>query len=231
MPTVSVLLTSYNKPAMLAQAIDSVLLQTYQDFELLILEDNSPNPEVLKTVARYWDHPKVVVYKSNVTEEERPLRVRYAVLANVGLRIAHGKYITYLCDDDLYCPTRLERMVERLDKGDCEVVYGSQRCLHLKDGEWIELATRQAEKVLDKASMVVDHSSVMHTMKVGREVGGWVEHPRWWGLADAVFWDRLTEAGHLFYPIPEVLDVHRYHSGSVSEMLVREKPVTLSGAA
>jgi spore maturation protein CgeD len=204
---------------MLVEAIESVLNQTYQDFELLLMEDNSPNPEVLQTVARYWHHPKVVVYKSNVSEEERPNKVRYAVQANVGLRLAKGKYITYLCDDDFYYPKRFEWMVARLEKGDCQVVYGTQRCLRMEKGEWAEIAMRPAKEVLSKASLVVDHSSVMHTLKAGREVGGWVEHPRYWHMADAIFWDRLTEAGHLFHPIPEVCDAHRFHEGSVNEMV------------
>lgn len=229
-PKVSCLLTSYQKPKMLAEAIESVLQQTYQDFELLILEDNSPDPGVLETVSRYWAHPKVVVYKSNVTMEERPKKVRYAVMANVGLRIAKGEYVTYLCDDDLYYPTRLELMVERLSRGDCQVVYGTQRLLRVEDGEWAEIGRREAKDVLQKASLVVDHSSVMHSMKAGREVGGWVEHPRYWTMADAVFWDRLTNAGFWFYPVPEVTDAHRFHLGSVNEKMVRGESVNDSGA-
>lgn len=214
MPRVSVLLTSYNKPDMLAEAIDSVLNQTYQDFELLILEDNSPDSGVLETLRRYWADPRVVVFKSNVTPEERPKRVRYAVMANVGLKIARGEYITYLCDDDLYLPHRLERMVERLDRGGCQVVYGGQQLV--REGK--PAGTREVGGVLTDAACRVDHSSVMHTAAVAHQVGGWDEEADW-RTADAAFWSRLNRAGHLFHPINEVLDVHRYHTGSVSHRL------------
>lgn len=213
-PRVSVLLTSYNRPAMLAEAVESVLAQTYQDFELIILDDNSsPDSAVPAVLARYWGHPQVVLYKSGVRPEERAAKVRYAVLANVGLTLARGRYVTYLCDDDLYLPYRLEVMAARLDAGDCQVVYGSQRAE--RDGNLVML--RPASGVLAKASMVVDHSSVMHTLAAGLAVGGWDEDPAHWRHADAVFWDRLTSAGHLFHPVPEVTDVHRFHAGSVSE--------------
>lgn len=213
MPRVSVLLTSYNRAGMLTEAIESVLAQTFQDFELIVLDDNSSDPAQWDVIDGYRD--RIVLFKSDVRPAERPERVRYAVLANIGLALARGEYVTYLCDDDWYLPRRLEVMVSRLDEGDCQVVYGSQRVV--RDGA--DQFTRPATHVLPKASMVVDHSSVMHTRQAGLDVGGWDEDRANWRSADATFWDRLTGQGHWFYPAGdgEVLDVHRYHAGSVSE--------------
>ena len=213
MPRVSVLLTTYNRPGMLREAIESVLAQTYTDYELIILDDNSSDPEQWEVLAEYRD--RAIVYKSDVTPAQRPEKVRYAVLANIGLRLARGEYITYLCDDDLYLPHRLEVMAARLDQGDCQVVYGAQRCD--RDGQPVMI--RPATAKLAKASMVVDHSSVMHTAEAASAVGGWDEDRKHWRSADAAFWDRLTAAGHWFCPAGggDVLDVHRFHAGSVSE--------------
>ena len=211
MPRVSVLLTTYNRPGMLREAIQSVLAQTYEDYELIVLDDNSSHPGQRDVLWEYRD--RIVLYKSDVTAEERPERVRYAVLANTGLALARGEYVSYLCDDDLYLPNRLQAMVSRLDQGDCQVVYGSQRVL--RGGE--EQFTRYATAILPKASMVVDHSSVMHTARVAAEVGGWDDDRAHWRHADAIFWDRLTAASHWFHPVHEVTDIHRYHAESVSE--------------
>lgn len=213
MPRVSVLLTTWNRPGMLREAAASVLAQTFTDFELIVLDDNSDAPGQREVLNRLWDHPQVVLFKSGVQPAERAARVRYAVLANVGLGVARGEYVTYLCDDDLYLPGRLAAMVARLDQGDCQVVYGSQRTE--RDGT--PGFVRPAAGVLAKASMVVDHSSVMHTRAAGLAAGGWDEDPANWRHADAVFWDRLTAAGYLFHPVSEVTDVHRFHAGSVSE--------------
>lgn len=212
-PRVSVLLTSYNRPAMLAEAIESVLAQTYEDYELIILDDNSSDPGVRNLLVTYWAHPKIRLYKSNVADAERKERVRYAVLANTGLRLAEGEYVTYLCDDDLYLPWRLQVMAARLDAGDCTAVYGGQRCE--RDG--IIVGMRPSAGVLDHPLCVVDHSSVMHTRTAGLAVDGWDEDPANWDRADGVFWERLTAAGHLFHPVGELTDVHRFHSASVSE--------------
>lgn len=214
-PQVSVLLTSYSRPVMLREAIESVLVQTFTDFELIILDDNSPEdggvPEVL---LGYWGHPKVALYKSAVQPGERRERVRYAAQANTGLAIAAGEYVTYLCDDDWYYPDRLERMVAVLDDPGRTVCYGSQ---HLANGAGDITGTRPAHGVLNKASGIVDHSSVMHTAAAGRQVGGWPDDPGMWNMADAYFWDRLTQAGHVFYPVPGgPTDAHRYHAGDSS---------------
>lgn len=215
MPRVSVVLTTLNRPDWLEFAIESVLTQTYEDFELLILDDNSDNPGQSKVLDRYTDNPKCMVARSRIAEVDRKKKVRYAVLANVGLKMAKGEYITYLCDDDYYLPRRLELMVARLDQGDAKAVYGSQ--LMIRDGETV--GTRQAWAVLNDAFCVVDHSSVMHTAEVAREVGGWDEDPQHWGHADGIFWRRLNQAGYKFYPIKEILDVHRFHGGSVQSKM------------
>jgi spore maturation protein CgeD len=218
-PRVTVILTSYNKPPMLVEAIDSVLAQTYRGFELLVLDDNSAGSAVAEVLGCYWNIPELIVYKSNVQPEERLQRVRYAVLANLGLQLARGEYITYLCDDDLYLPHRLERMVARLDEGDCQVVYGAQQMV--REGQ--PAGVREIDGVLHDAACRVDHSSVMHTAEAARHVGGWDELTDW-RTADATFWSRLNQAGYPFHPISEVLDVHRYHQGSLSARLDRGLP-------
>ena len=208
---------------MLPEAVESVLSQTYQDFELLILDDNSDDPEQIRLLDRYAENPKCIVARSKVKPEDRKSKVRYAILANVGLKLASGEYLTYLCDDDYYLPHRLEKMVERLDAGDgVKVVYGSQ--LMLKDGK--DAGVRAASSVpLTDAFCVVDHSSVMHVTEIGREVGGWDTDPQWWGIADAVFWRKLNRAGYAFYPIHDILDVHRFHSQSVSAKIQSGSPL------
>ena len=216
LPRVTVVLTTWNRPKWAELAIESVLTQTFQDFELLILDDNSNDPQQLQMLHRYGGHPKCTVARTKVAPADRMKKVRYAVLANVGLKMARGEYLTYLCDDDYYMPRRLEKMVARLDKGDeAKVVYGSQRIFN----NGMETGVRKATQILDDAYCKVDHSSVMHVTQIARDVGGWDTDPSWWMVADAVFWRRLNKAGYKFYPIPDVLDCHRLHQGSVQFQL------------
>lgn len=218
-PKVSVILTSYNKPDMVRRAITSVREQTYRDFELLVLDDHSGR-ETLTAIDETLQlevRANTLFYIAEVTEEDRRKLTRYAVLANLGLRMAVGKYVTYLCDDDFYYPRRLEAMVEVLDRGEAKVVYGTQELRQLlPDGTHRITGHRLADRILDDAFDRVDHSSVMHVRQIGLDVGGWDEGPEHWHHADAVFWRKLNRAGYRFYPIPEVLDVHVYHAASVN---------------
>lgn len=213
-PKVSVLLTSYNRPEFLRNAVISVLTQTLADFELVILDDASSDKGVAGVLAEVWADPRVVIYKPALVPADRWRLCRYAVLANVGLALARGTYVTYLCDDDWYLPRRLEVMAARLDQGDCQVVYSVQQLVNSR-GE--PTGVRGPYGVLDTGAFKVDHSSVMHTAQAARDAGGWNESPSLWSHADAAFWDRLAAAGHKFHPAgDEPLDVHRFHPGTVT---------------
>jgi glycosyltransferase involved in cell wall biosynthesis len=202
---VSVLLTCYNRPGMLAEAVASVQAQTYEDWELIILDDDSDDPAQHALLLSYWNQPKIRIYKAHVPPVTRVSKVRYAVNANIGLALAAGKYVTYLPDDAYYLPGRLAAMTARLDQG-CHVVYGGQQVI--KDGEKGDGAGIPVE-VLDDAFQAVDYASVMHTLAAGLDVGGWDEDPAHWRNADAVFWQRLTSAGYRFHPVTEFTDVCR----------------------
>jgi glycosyltransferase involved in cell wall biosynthesis len=206
---VSVILTSYNRPSMLKEAIDSVLAQTYQDFELILLDDNS-NEETLKVIEPYLKNPKIVFYQSNISKEDRYKESPYARQINIGLKMAKGELISYLCDDDLYLPDRLEKMVKFLEEHpEAKVVYGRQKMVW-ENGD---IDIRQPDEVLTDPACKVDHSSVMHYKSCIDEVGDWsTEHIQ---SSDADFFHKLG-AKYPFYPLKEITDIHRYHSESIA---------------
>lgn len=224
MPKVSVLLTTYNRPKLLKLSLGSVLDQTFQDFEVILLDDNSDDQDQIEYIKSLWNHPKVVVVKSNVQKSERPNTTRYATMINEGLKLAKGEYISYLCDDDVFAPTKLEKMVKMLDENPgINVVYGSQDTVRLTeipekfnpDHYPLEVkAHRQSHGMMAEASCMVDHSSVMHRRKIYEELGGWLDAPEHWGEGDAAYWRVINGAGHVFYGIDETLDYRLEHGGN-----------------
>lgn len=213
---VSVLLTSYNRPQMVKKAIESVLNQTYQNFELIILDDNS-NEETLKVIFEYLKDPRVIFFKSNVKDEDRYKESPYARQVNVGLKLAKGEFITYLCDDDYYLPQRLEKMVKFFEENpDKYVCFGRQMLI---DESGNVIGERISDEILEHPEFRVDHSSVMHRRECFEKCGFWDTQDL--RAADAWYWKKLAENGFLFYPIMEVLDVHCFHSGSISSKIDR----------
>jgi spore maturation protein CgeD len=217
MPKVSVLLTSYNRGAMLSRAIASVLTQDMRDFELLLLDDNSPGGSYTRQVIGRQADPRIWVLQSRIRDADRALTARYAVMINQGLALASGDYITYLCDDDFYLPHRLARLAGALDANPAwSVVYGPQL---ITDQHGTRLAVRPADEVLHEAAYRVDHCSVMHRWQAARDAGGWDTDPDGLAVGDARFWARLNQAGYPFYPVPgDPLEVSVRHPGTLTQV-------------
>ena len=111
MPTVSVIMPAYNVERYLNEAIDSVLAQTYTDFELVIVDDGSTDGSRAMAERYRARHPDRVVV---VSQENRGL----AGARNAALRVASGQVFALLDSDDGWAPTFLEAQMRLLDAHD-----------------------------------------------------------------------------------------------------------------
>jgi spore maturation protein CgeD len=211
-PVVSIIMTSYNKPDTVGEAIQSVLDQTYTNWELFIMDDAS-NTKTQKVIQPYLKDPRIHFYNSHVKNEDRYKKTRYAVLINEALPLTQGEYLSYLTDDNLYLPNRLEVMVDYFRKHpDVDIVYSAQRVKNIDtELDIVSESIRKTRGVLAKASNLVDHCSVMHTRSIAEKVyktygSYWDEDAKYWHNGDAAFWKRLNE-WQPFYPIDKILDV------------------------
>lgn len=116
-PLITVVMPNYNGHRFVEQAIDSVLSQTYQDFELLIVDDCSEDDslQLIKQKAQSDSRIRVIALEKNVG---------VANARNVGIREAKGKYIALLDNDDLWTADKLECQLAIAEKG-ADIVYCS----------------------------------------------------------------------------------------------------------
>jgi glycosyltransferase involved in cell wall biosynthesis len=109
-PLVSVIMIFLDEERFIAQAIESVLAQSYQDWELLLVDDGSMDRST--GIARDYctRHPARIRYL------EHPGHARHGTAAsrNLGLAAARGEYVAFLDADDLYLPSRIESHVQVL---------------------------------------------------------------------------------------------------------------------
>ncbi|SFC31264.1 spore maturation protein CgeD [Bacillus sp. 491mf] len=211
-PKVSIILTSYNKPALVGKAIESVLRQTLDEWELFIMDDHS-NEETVNVIKQYLNDPRITYINSCIEDEERYKKTRYAVLINKAIPLTKGMYISYLTDDTVYVPTRLEEMVSFFNMhSKVDIIYSSQQVKVVNNQvKLLSERVRRAERILYQAANVVDHCSVMHTRaileKVQEKYGEyWDESPVHWYNGDAAFWERLNTF-QPFHPVDKVLDI------------------------
>lgn len=103
-PNISVLLCTYNREKYLNNTIDSVLKQTYQDWELLIIDDGSEDNSFDVVNAYIKNHPNIRYLKHQNKKQG------YA--RNAGIQASFGKYITFIDSDDSYAPNHLQSRIE-----------------------------------------------------------------------------------------------------------------------
>jgi glycosyltransferase involved in cell wall biosynthesis len=105
MKTVSVIIPVYKVENYIAATVQSVLDQTYENFELLIIDDGSPDRSV--EICQQFTDPRIRI----IRQENRGV----AAARNTGIRHAQGEYIALLDADDIWVPQKLEKHVEHLD--------------------------------------------------------------------------------------------------------------------
>jgi glycosyltransferase involved in cell wall biosynthesis len=101
-PLVSVILCNFNYGAYIKEAIDSVLTQSYEHFELIVVDDGSTD-DSRSIITSYDDHRLVKVFKPNEGQ---------ASAFNEGINVATGKYVAFLDSDDFWAPDKLRKVVQ-----------------------------------------------------------------------------------------------------------------------
>lgn len=127
-PLVSVIVPTHNRPELLCVALQSILAQTMQDFEIIVVND--AGLDIAPWVRSIDQSGRIRVLR-------HPRNRGLAGARNTGLRAARGKYIAYLDDDDLFYPNHLAVLVEAAETSGKAVVYsdGCQATYSNRDGQ------------------------------------------------------------------------------------------------
>ncbi len=208
MKLVSVIMPAYNAEKYIAQAIESILGQTYKDFELIIINDCSCDRT--EEIILSYDDPRIVYVKN-----EQNLGV--AKTLNVGLEIAKGEYIARMDADDMSLPQRFAKQVAFLNANEDVAVLGTNVETFNETGTictgWSATDPEQM-KVDMLFACGLAHPSVMMRTNVIRQLGGYA--PDYHGLEDYELWCRVLEK-HQITTLPDILLRYRVHGGQVTQ--------------
>ncbi|WVM89379.1 glycosyltransferase [Halopseudomonas pachastrellae] len=127
----SIILTTYNRPAMLVDALRSVAAQTLRDFEVILVNDHG---EPVEALLKEFDFPLTYLYQGR--------NQGLSAARNAGLALARGRYACYLDDDDFYAPQHLETLAGAFEKAGDAVVYTGVEYVaeRVEDGVRVELS-------------------------------------------------------------------------------------------
>jgi len=214
-PKVTVLMSVYNGEKYLKEAIDSILDQTFTNFEFLIINDGSTDStsEILK---EYKDpRIKIIDNKKNIGLTKS---------LNKGLKLAKGKYIARMDADDFSKPNRLEEQLEFMEKNQKYAVVGSFVEIIDKDGNFIQKVKRPIkpkaiEERLLKGSCIFHGSAIMRNDLI-KSIGSYNEEME--KSQDYDLWLRLSEIYPL-YNLPLYLYKFRTHENSITSKFLKEQ--------
>lgn len=211
---VSVVIPCFNQGMFVDEAVDSVLGQTFQDFEIIIVNDGSTDKETNLLLANYQRPKTRVVHTSNRG---------VASARNCGIAESEGEYILPLDADDRIGPCYLERAVKILDEDQrIGIVYCHAEFFGDRHGRWFLPDYSLKEMLLYN----VIFCSAVFRKSDWEKVGGYKFNMDI-GLEDWDFWLSLIEAGAKVYKIPEVLFYYRIKNVSRTKSIDFDKQVDM----
>jgi glycosyltransferase involved in cell wall biosynthesis len=218
-PTYSVIIPTYNRPKPLRRAIQSLVAQTYKNFEVIVCDDGST------------DHTKEVV-----TSFKNDLNIKYiwdenwggpARPRNRGIKKAKGEWICFLDSDDWWYPKKLETVKKYLDDYDVDVVYHDLDIFTLRGKRfWKKTRGRRFKQPvfisLMKNGQGPANSSVVARKKVIDQVGGLSEDKSLIAVEDYDLWLKISRVSDKFCYIPQTLGAYWNGDGNITELSDRQ---------
>lgn len=158
---ISIIIPTYGPTSGLKPAIESVLTQTYKDWELIVVDDNNPDSDARKETEQlmcsYNDH--------RIKYLQHPYNKNGAAARNTGLAEAKGRYIAFLDSDDEYLPQRLEKCLSVMESAPSNVAGVYTGCEYIRGGEVYHI-----EKTVEPGNFLVQTLACTFRFQTGSNI-------------------------------------------------------------
>ena len=202
---VSIILPIYNGEKYMRQSIDSVIAQTYTNWELLIIDDGSTD-RTAEIAKEYEEKDARISYHKN------PQNMRLPRTLNRGFSLAKGDYLTWTSDDNRYRPHALETMLATLKEKNVGLVFASYQVIDENDKELRVISVQNGSN-----GRVLDYNVVgacfLYTREVYKAVGDY--DTELFLVEDWDYWQRVMMK-FPSYAITQILYDYRQHSASLT---------------
>ena len=205
-PLVSIIMPAYNCEQFIGCALDSVIAQTYQNWEVIAVDDCSTDKTIDIVAAYAQKDPRIKYYKLSKNSGA-------AIARNKAIELAQGKYIAFLDSDDIWFPTKLEKQIKFMQENG----YFFTCTSYTK----IDEEGNQINKIV-KAKPVSDYNDILKncpgnlTVVYDAEALGKFKIPDIKKRNDYVMWLQVIKKAKYLYGLEEPLASHRIRKGSLS---------------
>lgn len=212
---ISIIMPAYNAAAYIKEAIDSVLAQTYLNWELIIIDDGSTD-----------DTAKIVKEESL---KDKRIRCYYQAngkqgkARNLGISKSNGKYLAFLDSDDIWMPEKLEIQVIEIQEKNVDLVFSDSYIFNNAETDLYKRMNIKGAVFYDRNSVQLflkGNGIPILTVLVKKEkiitAGGFSEKFDIQNVEDYHLWLKLLMSNNIFYSSDQVLAKYREHNNSAT---------------
>jgi len=200
---VSIITPSYNSEKFIKECIESVIAQTYTNWELIIVDDCSADNSC--EMIRKYDDNRISLIKLEKN-------VGAAEARNIALRKATGKYIAFLDADDIWMPTKLEDQIHFMQENDIAFSFSNYQPMR-EDGKKL-FSIIKAPKIMTYSSYLKNTMIGCLTVVIDRDKTGEFEMPNIRSSHDMALWLLIMKRGFKAYGLDKNLAKYRLVSTS-----------------
>jgi teichuronic acid biosynthesis glycosyltransferase TuaG len=211
-PLVSIITPVYNAEKFIKETIYSVLNQTYSNWEMILINDKSPDSskEIILSFAEEDNRIRLI---------DLPENSGAAIARNTGINMAQGEYIAFLDSDDLWHPQKLEKQIEYMIENDYAFSFTSYELMDedgAMTGKIVEAPQKMDYHDLLKNTIIGCLTVVLNKSKIGE-----FQMVNIRTRQDFVLWLDILKRGHSAYGLNEPLAYYRNVEGSISNNKIK----------
>lgn len=214
-PLVSIITPNFNGSRFLRDTIESVLAQTFLDWEMLIVDDGSTDgsDKIIEEYALY--DPRIKALKTDLKKFPK-LCPGPAAARNTAINASKGRYIAFLDSDDIWCKTKLARQIDFMVKNSFELSYTGYNIINevgIIVDEHLPTQDRLSYNDLLKDNKIGCLTVMYDSMRLGKQSIDLNEYDLY---ADYSLWLKITKMGYNAFYLPENLSSYRLVKDSIS---------------
>lgn len=209
-PSISVVIPAYNTGQYIGRTLESLAKQTFNNFEIIIIDDRSTDDTVAVVKKHQVNDPRIILIKNNQN-------LGPCISRNRGMEIARGKYVAILDSDDLSEPSRLAIQFKYLEENPEVTLAGSQGIRIDENDRPIGDINLSTDPSIIKYRLITEnnliHSSVLFHKDEIMSIGGYDK--KYQGIEDFDLYSRLLKKNFIILNLPQRLVSYRQRKGSL----------------
>ena len=208
---ISVIIPFFDETNLLTRAINSVLHQTYKNFEIIIINDNPDKKSEILEIKKKFNN-KLIKYIFNKRN------IGAGLSRNKGIMVAKGKYIAFLDSDDFWNKNKLSNQINYMKKNNIKISHTSYGIFDIYNN----FLSKRIAKDMDYYDLVKSCDIGLSTVVVERKLINRYPFPDIKTKEDYVVWLKISKNGFMLYGIDQILTRWTSRKKSLSKSIFRK---------